>query len=272
MVGTLSPGCCDFSPPIQRPEQAQPPEKPAMSAFISTPSLCVRARAPLPTTAARPHAAPLYMSSPPMSRRAFTLAALSTLTVPFLPAGAQQVSAPSLAPPARVTQAEALRKAVKAVIAKDPSMAATLLRLSFHDSFTFDLDSGRGGANGSIRMETGRGENFGLQRAVDALKPIQEQTGLGWGDAVALAGAVAVEATGGPKIDIKLGRDQAEVPDPTGILPSPADTVEDLRKSFVPRGFDDRDIVALSGAHTLGRAGGGGPFVAQSNTFQNEYV
>ncbi|KAI0562132.1 L-ascorbate peroxidase [Gracilaria domingensis] len=150
-------------------------------------------------------------------------------------------------------------------------MAATLLRLAFHDSFTFDLVSGKGGANGSIRLETGRGENFGLQRAVDALRPMQASIGLGWGDVVAVAGAEAVEATGGPHIDVRLGRDQAETEDPRGALPSLTDTVDELRARFEPRGFSDLDIVALSGAHTLGRVGGGGPFVAEPNRFKNEY-
>lgn len=149
-------------------------------------------------------------------------------------------------------------------------MAATLLRLAFHDSFTIDLVSGKGGANGSIRLETGRGENFGLERAVNVLRPIQASTGLGWGDLVAVAGAEAVEATGGPSIEVRLGRDQAEEEDPRGALPSPSETVDQLRARFAPRGFDDADLVALSGAHTLGRVGGGGPFVAEPNRFKNE--
>lgn len=152
----------------------------------------------------------------------------------------------------------------------DPTIAATLVRLAFHDSFTTDLSTHQGGANGSIRLETNRGENFGLQRAVDALKPLQQETGLSWGDVVAVAGAAAVEATGGPGIDLELGRDSADVEDPRGALPSSAETVNELRARFAPRGFDDRDLVALSGAHTLGMVRGAGPFVAEPDRFQNE--
>lgn len=93
---------------------------------------------------------------------------------------------------------------------------------------------------------------------------------MSWGDVVAVAGAVAVEATGGPRIDLQLGRENASVQDPRGALPSPAETVDELRKRFQPRGFDDRDLVALSGAHTLGKVTGAGPFVAEPNRFQNE--
>lgn len=219
------------------------------------------------------------MALGPMSRRAFTLTALSAIVAQALPSAAlaqygraRPTTTTTTAPSTREAAAAAFRKQVRAAISTDPTMAATLLRLAFHDSFTFDLDTGKGGANGSIRFETGRGENFGLARAVDAIKPMQEATGLGWGDAVAVAGAEAVEATGGPRIEVQLGRDNADVEDPRGALPSLVETVEELRKRFVPRGFNDRDIVALSGAHTLGRAGGGGEFVAESNKFKNEYV
>lgn len=167
--------------------------------------------------------------------------------------------------------ADAARAAVRDVIGKDPTLAGTLLRLAFHDSFTFDVATGAGGANGSIRLETGRGENSGLTRAVDALGPVQEATGLGWGDLVAVAGAEVVEATGGPHIEVALGRSVAEAQDPRGALPPPNETVEELRARFEPRGFNDRDIVALSGAHTLGRAGGGGVFTKDSNGFSNDY-
>lgn len=246
-----------------------------MSAFVPSTTLPIRSRNALPQIRStriitRPNQP--QMSAAPLSRRAFTLAALSALSLPLIPKQAlAQLSAPTAAPPAvRKSQATALRTGVRAAIRSDPTIAATLLRLAFHDSFTFDLDTGKGGANGSIRFETDRSENFGLQRAVDVLRPIQISSGLGWGDAVAVAGAEAVEATGGPRIDVQLGRDQAETEDPRGALPGFTETVDELRARFAPRGFSDVDIVALSGAHTLGRVGGGGPFVAEPNRFKNE--
>jgi catalase (peroxidase I) len=144
--------------------------------------------------------------------------------------------------------------------------------VQFHDSLPFDTRTKRGGANGSIRMETSRGENFGLERAVSFLRPIQDVTNMTWGDIVALAGARAVAVTGGPVIDVPMGRVTADTEDPKGILPSPSNTVDELRATFVPRGLSDMDIVALSGAHTLGRVGGAGPFDKDPNTFENKYV
>lgn len=207
------------------------------------------------------------MAQSPQSRRAFLLSTLALSAVPFLPArraGAQT---------ADLSSAEAaLRRSVRAAVARDPTLAATLVRLSFHDAFTTALSGpSAGGANGSIRLELDRGENFGLARAVDALAPLVARSALGWGDAVAVAGAAAVEAAGGPSIPLRLGRPSVDRPDPTGQLPAPSLTVPELRAMFGPRGLDDRDLVALSGAHTLGRVGGGGPFVAQPNTFLNDY-
>lgn len=160
------------------------------------------------------------------------------------------------------------RALVRTRIAADPTIAGTFLRASFHDAFA--SAGTRGGANGSLRFEVSREENFGLKRAVDALAEVSRESGLGWADCFALAGAVAVEETGGPGIVVRLGRVDATEGDPTDIMPDFAETVVELRNRFEPRGYDDRDLVALSGAHTLGRSGNG-VFVKESNRFRNDY-
>lgn len=213
----------------------------------------------------------ITMSDTPLSRRAVILSALAIATSQLLPSSTIAEGLP-IRPPTAEQRAKELRELIAKAVVRDPTIAGTLLRLAFHDSFTMDPATRRGGANGSIRLETARGENFGLARAVDVLRPLQELTALSWGDVVAIGGAQAVESTGGPRINVRLGRENATVEDPGNILPKPDLVVSELRDLFGPRGFDDRDIVALSGAHTLGRAGGGGPFVAEPNKFKNEYV
>lgn len=205
-----------------------------------------------------------------VTRRGLGKLLLGAAAVSALPTGALAAVDESAQTAAK---AAALRKLVAEKVAKDPPIAAAFLRMAFHDAFTYDLETGLGGANGSIRFEMDRGESSGaLPRAMDVLKVMQRKTGLGWGDTIAVAGAAAVEATGGPAIDVPLGRPNASKGDPTGILPNPDMSVADLRKLFAPRGFDDTDIVALSGAHTLGISTYDGPFVAEPNKFKNEYV
>lgn len=62
---------------------------------------------------------------------------------------------------------------------------------------------------------------------------------------------------GGPFFDIALGRRDALIANfnaVAGQLPSPALSLSQLIASFEAKGLDFRDLVILSGAHTLGRA------------------
>jgi cytochrome c peroxidase len=76
-----------------------------------------------------------------------------------------------------------------------------------------------------------------------------------------LAGAEAISSLGGPKIAWKAGRvDSLEASDvtPDGRLPeadkgNPMATAAGLRTVFNRMGFNDQEIVALAGAHSIGR-------------------
>ena len=72
-----------------------------------------------------------------------------------------------------------------------------------------------------------------------------------------------MQLAGGPKIDMKYGRvdgTEDQIGDtaglPAGNAPFPQDDTPQghLRAVFGRMGFTDQEIVALSGAHTLGRA------------------
>lgn len=126
----------------------------------------------------------------------------------------------------------------------------------------------RGGANGSLRFknESAHGANKGLDVALSLLAPVAaKHTDISFADLFQLAGATAVEVTGGPEIPMRYGRKdapgpQSETPEgnlPAGGAPWPkgaAGPAEHLREIFYRMGLDDKEIVALSGAHTLGRA------------------
>jgi len=155
------------------------------------------------------------------------------------------------------------------------SKAPVLLRLAFHDAAAFDAGRGDGGANGSVRFELDRPESFGLKRGWRVIEAVAGRVaadpacrgeGIGLADLIALGGAYAVAVTGGPAIDVPVGRVDATAADPPARLPSEDASSADLVASFAAKGLSSGDLVALSGGHTLGAKGFGDPV-----TFDNVY-
>ena len=178
----------------------------------------------------------------------------------------------TLASPARARRrnaAEQLRQAVFAAVAADATVAGALLRLAFHDAVR-RADGQTRGADGSIQYEIPDAENVRLGRPL-ALVMAMKPAGLSVADAVAVAGAAAVEASGGPRIAIGLGRLDASAAAPATLgrpiarpgdeardvvkrtLPEPGLSTVGLRRYFRRVGLSDQELVALMGAHTLGR-------------------
>ncbi|CDY71696.1 BnaAnng38510D, partial [Brassica napus] len=94
--------------------------------------------------------------------------------------------------------------------------------------------------------------NKGLDIAVRLLEPIKDLFPiLSYADFYQLAGVVAVEITGGPEIPFHPGRLDKVEPPPEGRLPQATKGVDHLREVFGRMGLNDKDIVALSGGHTL---------------------
>ena len=82
----------------------------------------------------------------------------------------------------------------------------------------------------------------------------------------------------GPTIPWRPGRADRDVGfcSPDGRLPDAAKGQDHLRAIFGRMGFDDREIVALSGAHALGRchtdrSGFEGPWTFSPTVLTNEY-
>ncbi|KAJ6995082.1 L-ascorbate peroxidase 6 isoform X2 [Populus alba x Populus x berolinensis] len=87
-----------------------------------------------------------------------------------------------------------------------------------------------------------------------------------WADMIAVAGAEAVSVCGGPTIPVQLGRLDSLEPDAEGKLPRESLDAPGLKQNFKRKGLSTQELVALSGAHTLGSKGFGSPFV-----FDNSY-
>eukprot|EP00462_Mataza_sp_D1_P001392 CAMPEP_0175093906 /NCGR_PEP_ID=MMETSP0086_2-20121207/3281_1 /TAXON_ID=136419 /ORGANISM="Unknown Unknown, Strain D1" /LENGTH=293 /DNA_ID=CAMNT_0016366937 /DNA_START=174 /DNA_END=1055 /DNA_ORIENTATION=+ len=181
----------------------------------------------------------------------------------------------------------AVRKAIANLLDQpewdDGSLGPVLIRLAWHASGTFNKEDGSGGSNGAtmrFNPEAAHGANAGLHHARAALESVKKEfPGISYSDLWILAGVVAIEEMGGPKIGFSPGR--TDKPDgshctPDGRLPDAAQGAQHLRDIFYRMGFNDQEIVALSGAHSLGRchpdrSGFWGPWTRAPTTFSNMY-
>jgi L-ascorbate peroxidase len=100
----------------------------------------------------------------------------------------------------------------------------------------------------------------------DALRGSTAAESLSAADLIALAGAHAVALCGGPQISVPVGRIDATGPDAEGRMVSERASAAQLIANFADKGLGVRELVALSGAHTLGGKGFGDPV-----TFDNAY-
>jgi len=166
---------------------------------------------------------------------------------------------------------------------EDGSYGPVLVRLAWHAAGTYDKKDGSGGSSGGtmrFEPESKHGANAGLDIARNLLEPIRKRhPGISYGDLWTLAGAVAIEEMGGPKIPWRPGRvdapDQKACP-PDGRLPDASKGANHVRDVFYRMGFNDQEIVALIGAHVLGRmhpnrSGFDGPWTRSPTTFSNDF-
>ncbi|EJU04153.1 cytochrome c peroxidase [Dacryopinax primogenitus] len=164
----------------------------------------------------------------------------------------------------------------------DGSYGPVLVRLAWHSSGTYDKNDNTGGSNyATMRFpsEAGHGANAGLEVARTKIEEIkQKYPWMSYGDLWTLGGVCAVQEMQGPKIPWRPGRIDGFAKDatPDGRLPDASKAADHLRNIFYRMGFDDQAIVALSGAHALGRchrnrSGFDGPWTFSPTTFTNDY-
>ncbi|XP_022153752.1 peroxidase 2-like [Momordica charantia] len=151
---------------------------------------------------------------------------------------------------------------VSQALQTDDRAAAKLIRLHFHDCFV-------NGCDGSVLLEDQPGidselnapPNSGIQGLdiVDSIKAAVESSCPGvvsCADILAIASQVSVVLSGGPAWIVPLGRKDSRVANrsATTNLPGPSEPLTSLKAKFGALGLDSTDLVALSGAHTFGRA------------------
>lgn len=182
---------------------------------------------------------------------------------------------------------EAVRKAIADTLEDesydDGSLGPVLVRLAWHASGTYSKKDGTGGSNGAkMRFfpEAFHGANNGLSVARNHLARIKKQfPEISNADLWTLAACVAIEEMGGPEIAWRPGRtddNDGKLCTPDDRLPDAAQGADHVRAVFGRMGFSDREMVALIGAHCLGRchenrSGYKGPWTRAPTTFSNMY-
>ncbi|KAM0913543.1 hypothetical protein ACQ4PT_012104 [Festuca glaucescens] len=150
---------------------------------------------------------------------------------------------------------------VSAAMKAEARMGASLLRLHFHDCFV-------NGCDGSILLDGPTSEKLALPNlnsvrgyeVIDAIKADLEKACPGvvsCADVVAYAAKYGVLLSGGPDYDVRLGRKDGLVANQSGAnsnLPSPFDSISVITQRFKDVGLNTKDVVVLSGAHTIGRS------------------
>ncbi|KAH7429379.1 hypothetical protein KP509_09G045200 [Ceratopteris richardii] len=142
-----------------------------------------------------------------------------------------------------------VRQVVSSAVASEARMAGSLLRRHFHDCFVQGRTRGVPNANSVRGFEV-----------VDAIKAALEQECPGivsCADILALAARDSVAVSGGPSYSVQLGRRDSLTANrelANKNLPGFNFNVTDLVAAFANVGLSARDMVALSGGHSIGKA------------------
>ncbi|GMY28354.1 peroxidase 9-like [Fagus crenata] len=149
-------------------------------------------------------------------------------------------------------------------IANEPRMAASLLRLHFHDCFVQGCDASvLLDDSATIVSEKKSLPNRNSLRGFEVIDEIKAkleeacpQT-VSCADIVALAARGSTLLSGGPNWELPLGRRDSKTASLTtsnNNIPPPNSTLQNLLTFFKRQGLDEVDLVALSGGHTIGVA------------------
>ncbi|ONI24757.1 hypothetical protein PRUPE_2G260800 [Prunus persica] len=157
-----------------------------------------------------------------------------------------------------------VRSTVQSAIRKEARIGASLLRLHFHDCFVNgcdgsllldDTSSFTGEKNAVPNRNSARGFDV-----VDNIKSAVENVCPGvvsCADILAIASRDSVAILGGPSWNVKVGRRDARTASQAAAnngIPPPTSNLNQLISRFNALGLSTRDLVALSGSHTIGQS------------------
>ncbi|KAM0890482.1 hypothetical protein ACQ4PT_027016 [Festuca glaucescens] len=158
----------------------------------------------------------------------------------------------------------AVRSVLHPAIARERRVGASIVRLFFHDCFVQGCDASLllDDALG-IQSEKNAAPNKNSARGfevIDAVKAAVEKACPGvvsCADVLAIAAEESVVFLGGPSWEVKMGRRDSTTASFDGAnndIPPPTSGLANLTSLFATKGLSQKDMVALSGAHTIGLA------------------
>ncbi|KAL2468315.1 Peroxidase 9 [Forsythia ovata] len=159
---------------------------------------------------------------------------------------------------------EIIMSVLERTIAEDPRMAASLLRLHFHDCFVQGCDASiLLDDSETIVSEKKSGPNKNSIRGFEVIDEIKAKLEtvcprtISCADILALAARDSIVLSGGPHWEVPLGRRDsktASLSQSNTDIPAPNSTIQTLVTQFKRQGLNVEDLVALSGGHTIGVA------------------
>ncbi|CAA7052146.1 unnamed protein product [Microthlaspi erraticum] len=158
-----------------------------------------------------------------------------------------------------------IRNTIVEELSSDPRIAASILRLHFHDCFVNGCDASILLDNStSFRTEKDAAPNVNSARGFDVIDRMKAEVErlcprtVSCADVLTIAAQMSVLLSGGPRWSVPLGRRdslEAFFALANEALPSPSFTLKKIQAMFASVGLNrSSDLVALSGGHTIGRA------------------
>ncbi|XP_031495465.1 peroxidase 7-like [Nymphaea colorata] len=152
-----------------------------------------------------------------------------------------------------------VQKRVKAWVQSDPSLAASLIELHFHDCYVRGCDASILLSHPGSEREAPQSRNLRGFQVIDDIKEDLERACPGivsCADILAAAAREATTKTGGPFWEVEYGRKDGNisVASEAAVVPVGRENVTYLVEFYQELGLNILDLVTLSGVHTIGQA------------------
>ncbi|KAL1320588.1 hypothetical protein HN51_065263 [Arachis hypogaea] len=196
--------------------------------------------------------------------RLFCFVAMTMLMLGALPFSSDAQLDPSFYKNTCANVHSIVREVIRNVSKSDPRMLGSLMRLHFHDCFVQGCDASiLLNSTSTIVSEQGAGPNNNSIRGLDVVNQIKTAVEnacpgvVSCADILALAAEISSVLAHGPDWKVPLGRRDSLTANFTLAnqkLPAPTFNLSQLISTFANQSLNITDLVALSGAHTIGRA------------------